>query len=58
MRKIFLLILSLFLLCLSAFGCAQESSMRSVTVNEVTRSLFYAPMYVAVEKGFFCRGRS
>ena len=36
------------------FGCAaKEKSLRDVTLNEVTRSVFYAPLYVAVSKGFF-----
>ena len=27
--------------------------MEKVTLNEVAHSLFYAPMYVAIEKGYF-----
>ncbi len=53
MKKVLLLILSLLLAFPIFFGCAQESGVREITINEVTRSLFYAPMYVAAEKGFF-----
>ncbi len=34
-------------------GCAKEAALREVTLNEVTRSVFYAPLYVAVSNGFF-----
>ena len=27
--------------------------MEKVTLNEVAHSIFYAPMYVAIEKGYF-----
>ncbi len=42
----------LFLLC-TAFlsGCEAEGS--KVRLNEVVHSIFYAPQYVAIEKGFF-----
>ncbi|WP_106767804.1 ABC transporter substrate-binding protein [Paenibacillus faecalis] len=34
-------------------GCGGEGSGTKVKVGEVTRSIFYAPQYVAIEKGFF-----
>lgn len=34
-------------------GCADGNKPLSVQVGEVTRSLFYAPLYVALENGFF-----
>lgn len=34
-------------------GCQQKSEMTEVKVGEVTRSLFYAPLYIAIEEGFF-----
>ncbi len=34
-------------------GCAKQTNETTVRVGEVTRSLFYAPQYVAIEKGFF-----
>ncbi|MCF6138366.1 ABC transporter substrate-binding protein [Pseudalkalibacillus berkeleyi] len=36
-----------------AAGCSNNSSNDKVRVAEVTRSIFYAPQYVAIEKGFF-----
>ena len=52
MKKIilFLLTLSLFLIPLS--GCKDKDD-GVIRVNEVTDSFFYAPFYVAIEKGFF-----
>ncbi len=34
-------------------GCSDSSTNDKVRVAEVTRSIFYAPQYVAIEKGFF-----
>jgi NitT/TauT family transport system substrate-binding protein len=35
-------------------GCGKDSGdKKHVVIGEVTRSLFYAPQYVAIEKGFF-----
>lgn len=37
-----------------SFGCAnQADALRKVELSEVTRSVFYAPQYVAISKGFF-----
>lgn len=46
---------ALFSLCLFAFtGCgSSNSSLKTVRLNEVAHSIFYAPMYVAMEKGYF-----
>jgi len=46
---------SLVLVCAAALaGCGGGSgSATKVKVGEVTRSIFYAPQYVALEKGFF-----
>ena len=32
---------------------ASEGSLKKVTLNEVAHSIFYAPMYVAIENGYF-----
>ena len=35
-------------------GCSQKSSgLTPVTLSEVAHSIFYAPMYVAIENGYF-----
>ncbi|MBM7588369.1 NitT/TauT family transport system substrate-binding protein [Bacillus pakistanensis] len=48
---------SLFLvviLTVGLWGCTQkEEAVEKVRIAEVTRSIFYAPQYVAIEKGFF-----
>jgi NitT/TauT family transport system substrate-binding protein len=44
----FLLLFSLFLI-----GCSSKPKQETVRVAEVTRSIFYAPQYVALSEGFF-----
>lgn len=34
-------------------GCSVQSKLFKVRLNEVTRSVFYAPLYVAINQGFF-----
>jgi NitT/TauT family transport system substrate-binding protein len=34
-------------------GCKSSSGLTELTLNEVAHSIFYAPMYVAFEKGYF-----
>lgn len=48
----------LFLCMTFLFGCTksgEESAVKGtkVTLNEVAHSCFYAPMYVAIEEGYF-----
>ena len=44
-------------LCTGPAGCGkdggQEKDLTKVTLNEVAHSIFYAPMYVAIEEGYF-----
>ena len=47
----FLLFIPLLLGIIPLSSCKQDDNI--ITVAEVTHSLFYAPMYVAKEKGFF-----
>ncbi|TCT17516.1 NitT/TauT family transport system substrate-binding protein [Melghiribacillus thermohalophilus] len=51
MKKISFLLFFLFFGMLLS-GCAEEESSK-IQVAEVTRSIFYTPLYVALEKGFF-----
>ena len=59
MKKRLLIFLSTALLALSLLcGCTptKETSTDAntkVVLNEVAHSIFYAPMYVAIEKGYF-----
>lgn len=42
------------MLIFTLFACGKNStSLEKVRIAEVTRSIFYAPQYVAIEKGFF-----
>lgn len=47
----FLVMLSCLLLL--TMGACKEEELKEVRVGEVTRSIFYAPLYVAIEEGFF-----
>lgn len=51
-----LLILSLSAAALIGCGSKKESGSakgQKVVLNEVAHSIFYAPMYVAIEEGYF-----
>lgn len=48
-----LLVAALFTCALSACTPKEESQNTKITLNEVAHSIFYAPMYVAIEKGYF-----
>lgn len=54
-KKVFTLFLVMALLMTLLYGCGKEKSDGpvSVTLNEVAHSIFYAPMYVAIEEGYF-----
>ena len=61
-RKITALTLCSTLLCSLATGCgtktsedgsSKNSSLTPVTLNEVAHSVFYAPLYVSIEEGYF-----
>ena len=51
MKKV-LSILSLCLLSITLFGC-KKNNLTKVKLAEVARSVFYAPQYVAINKGYF-----
>lgn len=62
-RKAACLLLTILLVAGSLMGCAGKSTddstsknsseLTKVTLNEVAHSIFYAPMYVAIEEGYF-----
>ncbi len=52
MKKIITLLLSSILLLLPFSGCKEEG-LKTINLNEVTHSVFYAPLYVAIENGYF-----
>ena len=56
LKKTASLLLAGILLAGSLAGCgktADKSESKTVTLNEVAHSIFYAPMYVAIEEGYF-----
>ena len=54
MKKVtFLLIAVLLLATLAACSRTEEEGLTTIRLSEVTRSVFYAPQYVAMELGFF-----
>ena len=60
LKKPLALLLSTLLVAGTLAGCAKPtdkkdsgSSLTPVTLNEVAHSVFYAPMYVAIEEGYF-----
>lgn len=53
-KKISLLLILSMLFSILITGCGKEDSdLTKVTLNEVAHSIFYAPMYVAIEEGYF-----
>lgn len=53
MKKIAVILIAI-LACVSVlgFGCG-KSDPNVIRLNEVTHSIFYAPLYIAINKGFF-----
>ncbi len=52
-KRVAAVLCALSLLCLGLVGCADKGGLTKVRVCEVTHSIFYAPQYVAMAKGFF-----
>lgn len=58
-KKQYTFLVVLFLCASFLFGCGgsntkqKEAGGAKVTLNEVAHSVFYAPMYVAIEEGYF-----
>ncbi len=53
MKKLFALVLCVGLLATLFMACSKKEEKTTVRLNEVTHSVFYAPMYVALKQGFF-----
>ena len=49
----FALIMALSLSLFTACGSTKNTALTQVTLSEVAHSIFYAPMYVAIEEGYF-----
>ena len=55
-KRITALIMIMVFTCISLIGCTTHThtnDIRKITLNEVAHSIFYAPQYVAIEKGYF-----
>ena len=52
MKKILIFLLSFSLLIFPLTGC-KDNQLKTIRLNEVTHSVFYAPLYVAIEQGYF-----
>ena len=52
MKKLLTLLISL-VLCASCFTACGKNDNEVIELNEVTHSVFYAPLYVAMENGYF-----
>ncbi|MBQ8197693.1 MAG: ABC transporter substrate-binding protein [Clostridia bacterium] len=52
MKKIFTIFLALCFLIFPLSACKNDG-LKEIELNEVTHSVFYAPLYLAIEKGYF-----
>ena len=52
MKRILTIFLSLLVMAMPLLGC-KKSDDSTIRLNEVTHSVFYAPLYLAIENGYF-----
>ncbi len=53
MKKRIIALFIVSLMICSLVGCKKESKLQEINLTEVAHSIFYAPMYVAIEEGYF-----
>lgn len=54
LKKLCCLLLSVCLIASVLVACGEKNTdQKTVRLNEVAHSIFYAPLYVAIEKGYF-----
>ncbi len=51
--SIICMILTVLLCSVPLVSCTEKGTLTEVNLNEVAHSIFYAPMYVAIEEGYF-----
>ena len=51
MKKFFVVLLAMITCVFPFAGCSNDDGV--IKINEVTHSIFYAPLYVAMELGYF-----
>lgn len=52
-KKIFAVIVCAFLALTPLSACGNNDNLKTIELNEVTHSVFYAPLYLAIENGYF-----
>ena len=53
MKKFLILIIASVMALCSFAGCEKSGDVKTIELNEVTHSVFYAPLYIAIENGYF-----
>ena len=53
MKKLLILIMASVMALCSFAGCGKSGDANTIELNEVTHSVFYAPLYIAMENGYF-----
>ncbi len=53
MKKLLLFLLSLIFIITPLTACKKDGELKKLEINEVTHSVFYAPLYLAIENGYF-----
>ena len=55
MKRFLIIFISCLMLVVpfSMIGCNNNNSTNKIRINEVTHSVFYAPLYLAIENGYF-----
>lgn len=53
MKKLAAILTALILVIMPLSACKKDDGLKTIELNEVTHSVFYAPLYVAIENGYF-----
>ena len=53
MKKFLTLFVAVIMAIIPLSACNNNSSLKKIRLNEVTHSVFYAPLYLAIENGYF-----
>lgn len=53
MKRILTIIIAVIFAIIPLSACTDNSNVRKIRLNEVTHSVFYAPLYLAIENGYF-----
>lgn len=53
MKKILTVIIAVLITILPLSACKNDGDKTTIELNEVTHSVFYAPLYLAIENGYF-----